>query len=83
MTTLGIALIVTFSILALLGGIYLLLFFVLNKFIVVDGKVIRAFMVGKEFGQINLLTFKCAMEYRIPEEVYETKQKAIEANCKN
>ena len=83
MTTLGIALIVTFSILVLLGCIYLLLFFVLNKFIVVDGKVIRAFRVGKEFGQISLLTFKCTMEYRIPEEVYETKQMALKANCKN
>ena len=80
MTTWAIVLIVTLSVLAILGSVYWLLFFVLNKYVVLDGKVIRAFRIGREAGQIHLLTFKCTMEYRIPEEVYETKQKAEEAN---
>ena len=83
MPTWEIAIIILFSTLALLLGIYCLLFFALNKFIVVDDKVVRAFRVGTDNGQINLLTFKFTMEYRIPEQVYETKQKAEEAICKD
>ena len=78
----AIALIVFAAILFILGIVYCLLFFVLNKFIIVDSRVIRVFRVGTEEGQIHLLTSKCKMEYRIPEEVYETKQKAEEANKK-
>ena len=78
-----IVLIVIIAIFALLGGIYCLLFFALNKYVVINGKAIRAFRVGAESGQIHLLTLKCKMEYRIPEEVYETKQKAEEAIIQN
>ena len=80
LTSWAIALIVVAAILFILGMVYCLLFFVLNKFIIVDGRVVRVFRVGTEEGQIHLLTLKCKMEYRIPEEVYETKQKAEEAN---
>ena len=78
-----ISIIVLLAVFALLCVCYCLLFFTLNKFIVVDGKIIRAFRVGTNNGQIHLLTFKFTMEYRIPEQVYETKQKAEEANCKD
>ena len=38
------------------------------------------FRVSTHEGQIHLLTYKFSMVYRIPEEVYETKQKAKEIN---
>ena len=64
-----ISLIVLSAVFALLCVCYCLLFFALNKFIVVDGKIVRAFRVGTNNGQIHLLTFKFTIEYRVPEEV--------------
>jgi len=76
----AVSIIVSASILVILIITYLIMFFALNKYIVEDGKVVRAFRVSTHEGQIHLLTYKFSMVYRIPEEVYETKQKAKEIN---
>ncbi len=76
----AISIIVLASILVILIITYLILFFALNKYIVEDGKVVRAFRVSTHEGQIYLLTYKFSLVYRIPEEVYETKKKAKEIN---
>ena len=72
----AIALIVIGSIILACGCCYLLLFFAFNKFIVVDDKVYRAFVIKKNDDTLKLLTYKCTTESRDKDEVYDSKKEA-------
>ena len=72
----AIALIVVGSILAACACCYFLLFFAFNKFIVIDGDVYRAFVVKKNDDEIKLITYKCSMQSRDKEEVFDTQKEA-------
>jgi len=60
----------------LLGLVYVLLFFVFNKFIVKDGKVVRAFVINKNKEYSSLITFKCIKEVRNNEGIFKTQKDA-------
>ena len=60
----------------LLGLAYVLLFFVFNKFIVKDGKVVRAFVINKNKEYSSLITFKCIKEVRNNEGIFKTQKDA-------
>ena len=68
--------IVIAAIVALLCLAYVLLFFAFNKFIVKDGKVVRAFVIKKNDEDAMLITYMCAKETRSKEEIFNTKKDA-------
>jgi len=68
--------IVIAAIVALLCLAYVLLFFAFNKFIVKDGKVVRAFVIKKNDEDAMLITYMCAKETRSKEEIFNTQKDA-------
>ena len=72
----AIALIVIGGVLVLGCICFLLLFFVLNKWIRKDDKAVRAFKVGKKDDEIKLMLMNFSIEYRVKEEVFDTKKEA-------
>ena len=72
----AIALIVIGGVLVLGCICFLLLFFVLNKWIRKDDKAVRAFKVGKKDDEIKLMLMNFSIEYRVKEEVFDSKKEA-------
>lgn len=70
-------------VLGIVGGVllllclaYVLMMFVLNKWINKDGKAVRAFKLGKKEDKVRLLVVPCKFEYRNESEVYNSKSEA-------
>ena len=72
----AIAGIVIGAIVALLCCAYVLIFFAFNKFIIKDGKVVRAFILKNNYVSVNLITFKGEKEVRDIEQVFAKKKDA-------
>ena len=75
----AIALIVIGGLLVLCCVFFLLLFFVFNKWIKIEDKAVRAIKVGKKDDQIKLMRMNFSIEYRVKEEVFDTKKDAEDA----
>ena len=75
----GVALIVVGSVIGLLGICFLVLFFLLNKWIKEGDKAVRVmrFALGSKDGKQRYLAFPCKFAYRNKEEVFNTKQDAL------
>jgi len=75
----AVAGIVIGSLVFVIGGAYLVLFFLLNKWIKVGDKAVRVlrFALGKKDGKERYLAFNCKFAYRNKEEVFNTKQDAL------
>lgn len=67
------------SLVFVVGAAYLVLFFLLNKWIKVGDKAVRVlrFALGKKDGTERYLAFPCKFAYRNKEEVFNTKQDAL------
>ena len=50
-----------------------------NKWIIVDGKAVRAFKLVKKDDENKLVTFKCKFENRVDEQVFDSKEDAEKA----
>ena len=74
----AIALIIIGSILLLASLAYVVLFFVLNKWIRKEDNAIRAFKIGKKDDQVRLITYLFAIVYREESEVYDSKEEALQ-----
>ena len=73
----AIALIVIGSLIGVCGILFLLAFFVLNKWIIIEqDEIVRAFRTGKESEHIRLRTMKFKLHYRFKEEVFKSKKDA-------
>lgn len=72
----AIACIVILIIVTILVCAYFIIFFLFNKWIIIDDKVVRAFKVRKKDDEITLYTFKFKKEIRIKEEVFKKKKDA-------
>ena len=59
------------------GIVYLLLFFLFNKWIEVDGKAIRVFRFFRKNGKTRVISFKCKVYEKGPDQVYNTKADAL------
>ncbi len=75
----GIALIVVGSVILLFGLCFLLLFFLLNKWIKEGDKAVRVlrFAFGKKDGKQRYLALSCKFVYRNKEEVFNRKEDAL------
>ena len=75
----AVAGIVIGSLVVVLGAAYLVLFFLLNKWIKVNDKAVRVlrFALGKKDGKERYLAFNCKFEYRDKAEVFNTKDEAL------
>ena len=62
------------GILAVIAITYCLLFFVFNKWIVVNGKPARAFMIGKKDEKVRLMKMNCIIIYRNKDEIFNSKK---------
>ena len=69
----GMTFLVLGIIVFVLGAIYLLMFFVFNRYTPADDKVIRVHYMGKEYGQMKLLTYDFRIIYRPYSEVFKYK----------
>ena len=56
---------------------YILLFFVFNKWIVVNRKPARAFVIGKKNNKIRLLNASCMVVYRYEVEIFDKKADVV------
>ncbi len=65
------------SLVVLLALVYVLLFFVFNKWIKKEDKAIRAIKLGKKGEEVRLLVMPCKVEYRKENEVYNSKAEAL------
>ena len=75
----AIALIIIGSLLVLFAGLYLVFFFLLNKWIIEGDKVVRVlrFKLGSKDGKERYLAFPCKFAYRNKEEVFNKKEDAL------
>ena len=75
----GVIGIVLGSLVFVVGAAYLVLFFLLNKWIKVGDKAVRVmrFALGSKDGKERYLSFKCKFEYRDKSEVFNTKDEAL------
>ena len=75
----GVVGIVLGSLVFVVGAAYLVLFFLLNKWIKVGDKAVRVmrFALGSKDGKERYLSFKCKFEYRDKNEVFNTKDEAL------
>ena len=61
-----------------LSGAYFLLFFLFNKWIIINDKVVRVFRFGKKEEEYRLLTFKFRKQLRTKDLVFDKKKDAEE-----
>ncbi len=75
----AIALIVIGSVILACLLCYVVLFFLLNKWIKKDGKAIRVlpFNLGKKDGKSRVMVFPCKIEYRENNEIFNSKEDAL------
>ena len=75
----AVAGIVIGSLVFVIGAAYLVLFFLLNKWIKVGDKAVRVlrFALGKKDGKERYLAFNCKFQYRDKNEVFNTKDEAL------
>ena len=69
-------LIVFVVILLILAALYVLAFFALNSFVVVDNKIVRAVHIGRKYTKLRLLTFDFRIIYRSRSQVFKDKDRA-------
>ena len=73
----GVIGIVLGSIVLLAGGAYLVGFFAINKWIIVDGKAIRVFRFGSKDGKERVISYKFKVYTKEAGEVYKSKSEAL------
>ena len=73
----GIALIVIDSILVLIAMAYLAIFFIFNKWIVVNGKAVRVLKCGKSEGKVRTITYVLSIEYVDESQVFNSKEEVL------
>jgi hypothetical protein len=74
----AIVLIVLGSIVVLCSLSIFLLFFVFNKWVVREGKIIRVIVIGKGNNGSRVLSLNCKTEMKKEEEIFKTKTEAEE-----
>ena len=60
-----------------LALLYVLAFFVFNRWIAKDGKAIRVFVLGHKEGKARTFVFPCKVEYHSDEEIFKSKSEAL------
>ena len=68
-----IALGIVLGIILVLGVVYVLFFFVFNKWIMVDDKPVRVFRIGKKNDNVRLLKMTFMVIYRDEEAIFNKK----------
>ena len=73
----AIALIVIDSLLVAMAMAYLAIFFIFNKWIVINGKAIRALVCGKKEDKTRVVTLFLGIEYRNANEIFNSQEEAL------
>ncbi len=73
----AIALIVIDSLLVAMAMAYLAIFFIFNKWIVINGKAIRVLVCGKKEDKTRVVTLFLGIEYRNANEVFNSQEEAL------
>ena len=73
----AIALIVVACLVVVLAVLYVLAFFVFNRWIAKDDKALRVFVLGHKEGKARTLLLTCKVEYHADNEVFKTKAEAL------